>query len=560
MLFSRIYSWIKYKTLPPSVLFLNRLYVERDSKSRRVTSNLGLTFRNSKWSSYARTNINLKNKTDYLYLLSRCVLLFLSLAAITSLGDYYSGNSVTQLHYTFLWFLLDADLYLKVIFSSALLCTGQLLISSLFNTLISSFSSSEVTAPESDLVSRPLTLPKRLHKPVLYAWLQSTSSSSQTLVDILDSTNSTDSLPGLYSKVYSSARLLRLSNLSSYQLVVPVASIFNKSPVSRIGVINSDLNNDLLVPALDYAIFGKSWESRNCYFRELNEWSLHAIHADISSNGNYLEALNGAFYFSSITNSKLSHLITNVSELSTLKHSVETQLASIRWQRWLYKYNLLHRSTLSGTRQINLAKKLINSGFYTSSLTTNNIWASSVFTNDDASTGKIRDLHESLYGTSGSLIQLPILPSSRGFINSSSLENLAFYELSYNWFVQRFYQLNTLPANQVITRPVLRSQYTSLMSQNTGDFNSASSALAIDSSYFSSLASSSLDVQDSKEAPLMHRGSTQENDLYLNYYDSTFLSKSRLELVQNLVRNKSVSAVNFYSPTPLAAYRRPTYL
>jgi hypothetical protein len=49
MLFQRLYNWIKYKTLPSSFLFKNRLFIERDSKHRRVLSNFGLSFRNSKW-------------------------------------------------------------------------------------------------------------------------------------------------------------------------------------------------------------------------------------------------------------------------------------------------------------------------------------------------------------------------------------------------------------------------------------------------------------------------------------------------------------------------------
>ena len=84
MLFSRVYNWIKYKTLPPSVLFLNRLFVERDSKHRCVLSNLGLTFRNSKWSMYARTNVQ---DGGYAHLHMH-LLTFLSLTGITLTMHY----------------------------------------------------------------------------------------------------------------------------------------------------------------------------------------------------------------------------------------------------------------------------------------------------------------------------------------------------------------------------------------------------------------------------------------------------------------------------------------
>jgi len=60
-----LYNWIKYKTLPPSILFKNRLYVERDSKFRRITNNLGLTFRNVKWTNYEMNNLHLKFFSSY---------------------------------------------------------------------------------------------------------------------------------------------------------------------------------------------------------------------------------------------------------------------------------------------------------------------------------------------------------------------------------------------------------------------------------------------------------------------------------------------------------------
>jgi hypothetical protein len=47
-IFNKIYSNFKAKMLPPSLNSKNRLFIERDSKHRRITSNIGTTFRNSK--------------------------------------------------------------------------------------------------------------------------------------------------------------------------------------------------------------------------------------------------------------------------------------------------------------------------------------------------------------------------------------------------------------------------------------------------------------------------------------------------------------------------------
>jgi len=100
ILFNTFYNWIKYKTLPPSVLFKNRLYIERDSKHRRVMTNMGTSFRSSKWTSYNRQNISLnmseaflKNFKYFSFLLA-AVFIFLVWKVDFS--------------YSFLWFILDS--------------------------------------------------------------------------------------------------------------------------------------------------------------------------------------------------------------------------------------------------------------------------------------------------------------------------------------------------------------------------------------------------------------------------------------------------------------------
>jgi hypothetical protein len=45
---NKIFNYLKAKHLPASLSFKNRLYLERDIKSRRIVANFGATFRNSK--------------------------------------------------------------------------------------------------------------------------------------------------------------------------------------------------------------------------------------------------------------------------------------------------------------------------------------------------------------------------------------------------------------------------------------------------------------------------------------------------------------------------------
>ena len=94
MIFRRLYNWLKLKMLPPSISFKNRLYIERDSKTRRITSNLGLTFRNSKWTNYNRTDINLNIKFSW----SKSFFIFLTLVALVfwvfNLKEHYLTISI----------------------------------------------------------------------------------------------------------------------------------------------------------------------------------------------------------------------------------------------------------------------------------------------------------------------------------------------------------------------------------------------------------------------------------------------------------------------------------
>jgi hypothetical protein len=153
-------------TLPPSVLFLNRLYVERDSKHRRVTSNLGLTFRNSKWSSYARVNINIGSQNSYVTFLSKFITFLILVEGILKFTVYYNISSLQSPFYTSLWFLLDADLYFKTFLISSLLCNFQLL----FNFILPKWLSYTTDQPNYKSEMSQLHLPKRLHKPLLYLW------------------------------------------------------------------------------------------------------------------------------------------------------------------------------------------------------------------------------------------------------------------------------------------------------------------------------------------------------------------------------------------------------
>ncbi len=561
MLFSRVYNWIKYKTLPPSVLFLNRLFVERDSKHRRVTSNLGLTFRNSKWSTYARVNINLNSKTSYLQLLLRLAGGLLLVIAAYKFSTYYNTTPVYAYGYPLLWFLFDADLYLKVLFSSSLFCTAQLIVSSLYSRVLGTFSTDSATSFSAEnTANSTIVLPKRLHKPIVYSWL--TANPREGQITKLFETHMTDSqtshLLPLTQLLYKSTNLLVKSAESRVvaDAVLTKLSTPTQAGVSRLTAIRplgTSAADNVTSLALDYLLLKPSNASTSTYFDECCYWTLSSFNTELQRNSSSIKSLNGLFYSSELSHLKLSQLTTTVPELAGLRHSVEDQLSTIRWQRWLYKYNILHRSALKNTLYLTSTKKLLSTGFYSSTMSTNNIWASSTLGNDSGSSAAIQNLTRAIYGDfSGvDMSRSTHLTSSSNFYSSASLSSLSFYELSYHWFIQRFYQFNTLAANGVSVMPALRTSTYSDLTSNFQNYERLNTEFDLTSTRSFRLPTSTLDLVLSVQRSRHQVSAIPQSDVYLQYADVSLFTKQRTEVMQNLTSNFAGKDLAFYVPTPI---------
>lgn len=560
MLFSRVYNWIKYKTLPPSVLFLNRLFVERDSKHRRVTSNLGLTFRNSKWSTYARVNININSKTSYLQLILKSILSLFLILSIFKFSNYYNLIPVYNYLYPLIWFLSDADLYLKVIFSSSLFCTIQLICSSAYSKLLSlvfnSDDTSEITIANS---VEPLVLPKRLHKPIMYSWLTSNPRSTQvsSLFDSKPASSYTLESLELTKLLFQSTNLIIRSS-ESYLTLNTILKKLN-SEISQAST--PALTSVSATSALNFQILGLEYAStqnfsktfREPYFNECNYWTLSSVESELVRNASSLTSISGLFYSPEISHSKLTNLMTNVTELAGLRGSVEDQISTIRWQRWLYKYNILHRAALKNTLYLTSTKKLLSSGFYGSTMASKNIWASSALQPHAGSTQLLQTLTEAVYGdfTQSSIGRNRHLTPTAGFYNSTLLGSLGFYELSYHWFIQRFYQFNTLSTNSVRLTPSLTSISQPQLGLTVPAYESAYTNFNLHVSKSFSLPTSSL-VFDSYP----NRGDSEvaryaSRDIYLQYLEANLFNKQRVEVIQNLNTSSSAHTLTFFLPSPL---------
>jgi hypothetical protein len=125
---------------------------------------------------------------------------------------------------------------------------------------------------------------------------------------------------------------------------------------------------------------------------------------------------------------------------------------SAKWNRWLYRYSILHRKILKNSHKLTLSKRLINSGFYNKGLFDKNIWASenlSKYSNTpDLFNSFFNVYYNSFFETHNNWASTPfyILNQSSNFTNLTSLN---FYENSFFWFLKRYYLFNTIPTNTI---------------------------------------------------------------------------------------------------------------
>lgn len=557
MLFTRLFNWIKYKTLPPSVLFSNRLFVERDSKHRRVTSNLGLTFRNSKWSTYARTNINLSNRTSYFGLILKLLLLFVLTILLYNFSNFYNIQALASPIYTILWFISDSDLYLKVAFSSSLLCSLQLVFSFMLNGIFPHTSFSD----ESRLfeANSKAQVPRRLHKPILHAWLTA-DASSNSFEKLLASESSPSSFMELYKSLFRSSLLVTKSSESLFHVSEFMSNSYSRlnlpcpesSTLSALTINSSARLNSL---GLDFYLFKRSARFDENYFSECDSWTLNSLQTEFSISTAPVNTVTGTFYTPSISHTDLSLMSLAVPELSTFKSSVNDQLSMIQWQRWLYKYNILHRSVLRASSSMTLTKRLINSGFYNSSIATRNIWSSSALKSGKLNFDNVGVMHNSLYGDFNGL-NTPLdkaITSTSAYVYSSQSSNLQFYELSYHWFIQRFYTLNTLITNTLSSHPHLYLKSTSNSNLEINHYANSSLNLQLLRDHAASCSYSILDrVELGQSSPQ----SSSQSVLYplsthLAYGEYSIFTKYRVELCQNIIQNPSTKSNQFFTPSRL---------
>jgi len=482
LLFQRLYNWIKYKTLPPSFLFKNRLFIERDSKHRRILSNFGLSFRNSKWSNYETYNIKSHFKSYYYKFLISLFLILMLILIVLNFNKYYIFSYVFNSISFFFWIGIDSlDYYL-----SFLIWIVSLIISLFFNLIYSyfffnNFSQNTITTNKNNnnvnlnlslLDKKSTFVAKNDLNLILYSWLtnsRSLNSSNNLILEKLfenklnnkNWNNNFDFFIKLYKLSFYISLLSEKNN--SFYLNNSVNFFTNNSfrgnyyPFIYFFNNNKMINNNsslilnyFLKNYNNYYFTKLTGSSSTKYLKTKNNWNLYNFNQEIEKFPFLLKFKNNFFLINNFNHQQLNNLILNFNELWVLNSSFKNQIISAKWNRWLYRYSILHRKILKNSHKLTLTKKLLNSGFYESKIFNKNIWA----------TEHLNKINQSDYFSSIFNSHYLNLFNKKSISNynyksiinnndlqTNSLQLLNFYENSYFQYLKRFYNFNTISAN-----------------------------------------------------------------------------------------------------------------
>lgn len=476
----KIYSWVKYKILPPSYTCKNRLYFERSSQEKRIFSNFGLTFRNSKWTDYTRVNILLETYYSFKRFLLNSIKFFIItyfLVEFFNLFFYTDQNSPLTYLY---WSLFDFYFYYLILLLWAILKVIGFVISKTYNLFVTvekKVDPFSELSPMSQLACVLYNSPridnhilaKCTQLETMYSWTINLSKKNRRILNYFYEGcfqfRNLDCLKNFptFLKLFQVNSLLSLKtqknnyyenylNLFKEYHLTSALNFFKLSttPIVKDWYFFIDLATK---PSYNEAKF---WYKPN--LKTLNErfkWNLKNLNLELENTDySYLindKTLNGVFYLSQTSSSNVYRNILNFKELNYLWVNLQDQLRTINYLKWTYKYNILHSKILKNSHKLTQVKKLSNVGFYDNSLTANNLWASNELTKINL-LNFINESSNLLYKnqTLNSLNnELPLIKTNGG------LDSLAFNETSFFWFIKRFYLLNNLNTNKITSNLVL---------------------------------------------------------------------------------------------------------
>ena len=395
--------------------------------------NLGLTFRNSKWSSYGRKNISLQFVHKYLRSL------FLVTLTVLLIFFFNPTNIVDNL-----WGALDTTLSNLLFGYFFLLATLHTVVNNAYSLLTSKVFTDNGSNPKftnslrKPLNKAPLTS-KTSEQLLVYNWLKQPSS-QPVLFEVFGK-----SQKDLNPKVRLTQNLFKLTqslNLTKHQNLD--VTLFSSNASNSI--INTKFAPQSLV--LDLTTDQTRIGNPHSNLSERFKWSLdHLDTSDQQLNSTFFSK-SGVFYVPSLDVSQLNAATAQYKEMLITPEILSSQKSIIQRNAWLYKFSTLNRGSLNYAKNLTRTKSFLNGGALPFNLETKNIWASNELNIND----KLPNLQRNL-AAGKTLWESQTQPFTYNNSNLSTLNvdfTLKSSESSYFWLIKRFYFFNGLQANQSV--------------------------------------------------------------------------------------------------------------
>ena len=508
--------------------------------------NLGLTFRNSKWSSYGRKNISLQFVHKYLrslFLLTLVVLLAFFFNPTNIVDNLWGALDTTLSNLLFGYFFLLATIHTVV--NNAY----SLLTAKVFKT---NSSNPQPTNPSRKPLNKTPLTSKTSEQLLVYNWLKQPSS-QPALFEVFGK-----SQKDLNPKVRLTQNLFKLTqslNLIKHQnLDVSSFSFTTPNPFVSTKFTQQSLVLDLTT---DQLRTNNPHSSLSTRFK----WSLDHLDTSNQQLKSAFFSKSGVFYVPSLEVSQLNAVTAQYKEMLITPEILSTQKSLIQRNAWLYKFSTLNRGSLSYAKNLTRTKSFLNGGALPFNLETKNIWASNELNVNE----KLPNLQRNL-AAGKTLWESQVQPFTYTNSNLSTLHvdfNLKSSESSYFWLIKRFYFFNGLQTNQSVLaaqpqklnvnnpstsitslQPTLKVFATQLLANPT---------LTSDLKPAFHVTSSSLDLPSTLPESV--------TPVMLNYVNTGMYTTSFATLVTNFSSNLSYNSRNsYYNPLCSGGYLPHSYV
>lgn len=533
-MFIKNYSFNKSKSTYHGFRNRLRLFFERDVKVRQIASNIGSTFRNSKWTDYTLTNVSRLTLTvDLNPLFNLFILTTLVFSLILSSGsvDLYLYSDC---FFFFLWFPLCLTDLFSLPTHIPFFFQGVLTLLPVFysRVLISTLTGSEFSLINwiQAQTKKQLTMENETTFNTLTPLFQSGSALNlgfPQLAQVFTNQNSTVSSSILADKV-----MFDLLNCSKEGVQTPLLST---------GVL--------------WTFEGFYWDTQlhNCLTNKTRDSQLMG-----SIFTNFTNSFSQLFYLTTL-NFQKANFLSSQNYLLDLTWILEDRGRSISNLRWAYRYNVLHRRSVHNSHKLTDAKKLLNAGFFGLNLTDSNVWFSDEYARSLNEGKRKRHLSpQQLIKSNWNALYRPSLGYNtlltNSYTNNPSFHNsqdvykrLSFYESSFHFFLHRTSLYNSLEAN--ITSSVFKElrDPQNLLGLGTGHFRTLY-LTATTNLYRKTTKPGQLNLVLTPSTKSLGSNSTNvgQKDSIIVKYDTNILNLRSLEVLLGSTQPSQLTNQQFY--------------